>query len=286
MKKHNLRVLYLTMFLILIATITSISISANNDSIFPVSVTLDGKSVFTNPEQPAIIVNAVTYVPLRAYCALMGSFDLDWNHETRTATITAPGINITARAGEQFITVNDRYFYCPDGTFILDGTLYVPVRVISKAYGVEVGWSTNGSHGTVILSATGERAARADDIYDSEVLYWLSRIISAESRGESLDGQIAVGNVVLNRVRNDSFPNTVYDVVFDTKFGIQFTPIANGTIYDTPAESSVVAAKICLEGTTLSDSILYFLNISAASNLWVPNNRNFVMAIGVHSFYS
>lgn len=48
-------------------------------------------------------------------------------------------------------------------------------------------------------------------------LYWLSRIISAESRGESLKGQIAVGNVVLNRVEEDDFPDTIPAVIFDRK---------------------------------------------------------------------
>jgi N-acetylmuramoyl-L-alanine amidase len=45
-----------------------------------------------------------------------------------------------------------------------------------------------------------------DTWYDEEDLYWLSRIISAEARGESLEGQIAVGNVVLNRMKSDRWP--------------------------------------------------------------------------------
>ena len=131
-----------------------------------------------------------------------------------------------------------------------------------------------------------EMHSDAEDVYDADVLYWLSRIISAESRGESLIGQIAVGNVVLNRTRSTDFPNTVYDVIFDTKFGVQFTPILNGTIYDPPCESSVIAAKICLEGYSISDKIVYFLNEAISSNMWVTNNRPYVMTLGNHAFYS
>ena len=55
--------------------------------------------------------------------------------------------------------------------------------------------------------------------YNEDDVYWLSRIISAESRGEPLEGQIAVGNVVLNRVRSSAYPNTIYGVIFDRKHG-------------------------------------------------------------------
>lgn len=76
--------------------------------------------------------------------------------------------------------------------------------------------------------------------YNADDLYWLARIISAESRGESLDGKIAVGNVVLNRVASSDFPDTIYGVIFDDRWGGQFEPVRNGTIYQTPTEDSVL----------------------------------------------
>jgi len=75
-------------------------------------------------------------------------------------------------------------------------------------------------------------------------------------------------------------------VIFDRKYGVQFTPIANGTIYCAPDEDAVIAAKLCLEGYTLSEDILYFLNTSLATNFWVPQNRDYVMTISGHDFYS
>ena len=130
-----------------------------------------------------------------------------------------------------------------------------------------------------------KKMVKADSAYDYEDLYWLSRIISAEAKGEGFTGQIGVGTVVLNRVRSSQFPNTVKGVVFDKKYGTQFTPVANGTIYQTPTQSAVIAAKMCLDGYTLSNSVLYFLNPSIATSSWIQNNRKYAFRVGNHEFY-
>lgn len=254
-----------------------------------VDVMLEDSVMHFDGSDGAFLCDGVTYLPFRGFCAFFGDRELEWDGETRTATLHGVGLEISATVGEHYIVVNDRPFYCPSGVLLESGTLYVPLRALARAYGAEAAWHTDGARpagGYAKLSALGSRAEAASDVYDADVLYWLSRIISAESRGETLEGQIAVGNVVLNRMRSDDFPSTVYDVIFDRKFGVQFTPTSNGSIYDEPARISVIAAKICLEGYTLSDSILYFLNVSAASNLWVPSNRDHVMTIGCHDFYS
>ena len=126
---------------------------------------------------------------------------------------------------------------------------------------------------------------KADAAYDYEDLYWLARIISAEAKGESFTGQLGVGTVVLNRVRSREFPNTIKGVVFDQKYGTQFTPVANGTIYQAPTQSAIVAAKMCLDGYTLSGSVLYFLNPSIATSSWIQNNRKYAFRVGNHEFY-
>ena len=251
----------------------------------PVTVTIDGERTAWDSGSPRL-VEGITYVPLREFCSYMGEFEIAWSEESRSATVRSTGLLITAQEGLPYIIVNERVFFGGGRVFISNGVLYVPVRTVAKAYGTPVVWEVYDGKGQVNLSRIGVRAEHAESVYDSEVLYWLSRIISSESRGESLAGQIAVGNVVLNRVRSEQFPDSVYGVIFDTRYGVQFTPISNGTIYDTPAESSVIAAKICLEGYTLSDNIYYFLNKSVATSLWVHNNRPYVMTIGAHSFYS
>ena len=255
------------------------------ESYAPVALTIDGELTAWESGSPRLI-EGITYVPLREFCSYMGEFTISWSETDKSAQVKSAGLEITAQEGLPYIIVNERVFFGGGKVFIDRGVLYVPVRTVAKAYGTPLEWEVSDGRGRVALTRTGVRAEAADAVYDGEVLYWLSRIISAESRGESLTGQIAVGNVVLNRVRNEQFPNSVYDVIFDTRFGVQFTPIANGTIYNEPAESAVIAAKICLEGYTLSENIYYFLNKSAATNLWVPQNRPYVMTIGAHSFYS
>ena len=96
------------------------------------------------------------------------------------------------------------------------------------------------------VSVVGGASADTTETEGGDDLYWLSRIISAESRGEPLEGQIAVGNVVLNRVASADFPDTIYGVIFDDRWGGQFTPVRNGTIYQVPSARSVEAAGLSL----------------------------------------
>ncbi len=101
-----------------------------------------------------------------------------------------------------------------------------------------------------------------------------------------MKGKILVGNVVLNRVVSEEFPSTIYDVIFDCKYGVQFTPVANGTVYNEPNADSVAAAKICLDDYYISREALYFLNPRIATNFWIPQNCTFIMSVGGHDFYS
>jgi len=115
------------------------------------------------------------------------------------------------------------------------------------------------------------------------VVYWLSRIIYAESGNQSLDGKIAVGNVVLNRVASPRFPNTVYEVIFQRN---QFTPAMTGSINRTPSAESVIAAKLCLDGANTAGDALYFVNPNMSPYSWASRNRPYVATIGAHAFFA
>ena len=124
-----------------------------------------------------------------------------------------------------------------------------------------------------------------DAPYSADDLYWMAKIISAESRGEPLAGKIAVGTVVLNRVASPEFPDSIYGVIFDQKWGVQFQPVANGTIYHEPTDESILAAKMVLDGARIAGDSLYFLAPSLTNNHWIMENREYVTTIGVHWFY-
>ena len=233
----------------------------------------------------ATIIGSVTYVPLRAYCGELSECEISWDNELREAEVTSDGVVASARIGEPHIEANGRIIYSGNENMIIDGSTYIPIRSISKVLGASVDWDNETK--TAIVTRGAESFESADSFYDANDLYWLSKIINAESGGEPLEGKIAVGNVVLNRVGNSEFPDTVYDVIFDRKGGVQFTPVANGTIYNKASEESILAAKICLENYNLtSREILFFLNPETSVSAWIPNNRDFVMSIGRHDFYA
>jgi N-acetylmuramoyl-L-alanine amidase len=117
-------------------------------------------------------------------------------------------------------------------------------------------------------------------------LYWLSRIIEAEASGEPYLGKVAVGSVILNRVTSPDFPGTVKGVIFEYYKGIpQFSPVANGTIYNIPSQDSINAAMDAMGGARPVQSATYFFNPDISSSTWIANNKTYVARIGNHVFY-
>ena len=246
----------------------------------PVNVTLDGRAVLSGE---AVIINSTTYVPVRSFSELMGADSISWNAKTQTATVTKNGISAYITSGALYIGANGRYFFTVEKILNINDRLFVPIRAIARAFSVNVDWDNTTR--TVLLTSTGRTLASGDSYYDSTDLYWLSRIINAEAAGESLLGMIAVGNVVLNRRASNQYPNTVYGVVFDKNGGTQFSPVSMGTIYRTPSQASIIAAKICLDGYSVDNRILFFMNPRIATSNWISKNRPFAFSIGQHDFY-
>ncbi|MGI6141158.1 MAG: cell wall hydrolase [Caldicoprobacterales bacterium] len=121
---------------------------------------------------------------------------------------------------------------------------------------------------------------------DRDNIYWLARIIHAEAQGEPYLGQVAVGNVVMNRVASPNFPNTIYNVIFEYTNGVpQFSPVADGTIYNTPGASSMKAAQEAYWGSKPVGSSLFFFNPKKAAGSWIVRTKQYVTTIGNHAFY-
>ena len=247
-----------------------------------VSLYLDGRRVLAGQVAD---IGGVTYVPVQRFAELFGSFKVTYEQKTERVTISGKNLFVEVMVGDRYITVNERIFYTGDKVISLGGWIFVPLRSMAKAMNATL-TEKKGYYEAHLTSGDTTSIPWADDYYNATDLYWLSRIISAEARGEVFAGQIAVGNVVLNRVRSSSFPNTVKGVIFDTKYGTQFSPVASGTIYNTPTASAVRAAKICLEGYTLSTRMIYFYNPSIATSSWIGRTRPYIMTIGNHKFYA
>ena len=241
-------------------------------------LSVNGQNLWSQ-SQAHLVEGGTTYVSLRTVAqALAPNADVTW--EDGTAWVRGNGLTLSARPGEQWLMVNDRALYIPHQVRLEKGRTMVPVRVLAQALGGTVDWSWQA--GVTLTPGSGKPAPAS---YTEEDLYWMSRIISAESRGEPMLGKLAVGTVVLNRVASDEFPDTIHDVIFDRKWGVQFTPVANGSVYMEPTEESVLAAKLVLDGARAAEGSLYFLAPELTDNHWVMENQSYVTTIGCHWFY-
>lgn len=220
------------------------------------------------------LTDGVTYVPLRNLMDAFGGWEIYWDSQEKVAVAQSENLRLTADPDTDTITAGGRTY--SGNVFVERGRTYVPVRLVSNLCGGSAAWDRYLG-GAAVTSPDAE--------HDATDLYWLSRIISAESRGETLEGQIAVGNVVLNRVAAEEFPDSIPAVIFDRKHDIQFTPVANGTVFLTPTALSVEAAKRTLNGENTVGAALYFYAPALSQGVWINANRTYLMTIGCHRFY-
>lgn len=108
----------------------------------------------------------------------------------------------------------------------------------------------------------------------------LARLVYAESRGEPYSGQVAVASVVLNRVKNSSFPNSIAGVIYQKG---AFSVVNDGQINLTPNETAKNAARDAINGWDPSYGAIYYFNPNTATNAWIWS-RPVTVTIGSHRF--
>jgi N-acetylmuramoyl-L-alanine amidase len=112
----------------------------------------------------------------------------------------------------------------------------------------------------------------------------LARLVSAEAKGESYAGKVAVATVVLNRVNHPDFPNTVKDVIYQIDGGhYAFTPVQNGTIHGAADAESIRAVNEALAFRGQGNGSLYFYNPKTSTSQWIFS-REVTVRIGNHTF--
>lgn len=148
---------------------------------------------------------------------------------------------------------------------------YSAVRYFQRKNGLTV----DGIAGTQTLAAMGISSAPA-----SSDTYLLARVINGEARGESYVGKVAVGAVVLNRVRHASFPNSIAGVIYQRG---AFTAVDDGQIHAAMNSSSLHAARDALNGWDPSGGAIYYYNPAIATNQWI-RSRPVIARIGKHVF--
>ena len=144
------------------------------------------------------------------------------------------------------------------------------------------GLTVDGIAGPATLKAMGiySSSSSSSSTSNTSDLNLLSRIIYGEARGEPYAGQVAVGAVVLNRVKSSSFPNTISGVIYQSG---AFDAVRDGQINLSPDSTAKKAAQDALNGWDPSYGAIYYFNPSTATNKWIWS-RPMTVTIGRHRF--
>ncbi len=145
-----------------------------------------------------------------------------------------------------------------------------------KALGMNDSYNAlNGSSGSSGSGGTG-----GVNGYTSSDVYLMAKAIYAEGRGESYTGQVAIGAVIMNRVKSPQFPNTISGVIYQKG---AFTAVADGQINLEPNDTAYRAARDAMNGWDPTYGCLYYYNPAVATSSWIFT-RQTVTVIGKHVF--
>ena len=234
----------------------------------------------------AYVSGEAVFLPPEAVCAA-ARLSMSWSEDNGTLTLSVPGAVLTGHKDDGYFEADGRYIYAPDGWLVKGDVLYLPSDAVERLFGVKVSVSAKRDRlelSTDKLAVMSGGASYYELNYDAELLYWLPQVINAEAKFEPLAGQIGVGNVVMNRLSSPDFPDTIFEVIYDTEHTVQFEPISTGGIFQEPTEQATIAAYLCLEGYSTVGGSLYFVNPEFGSG-WFDSSLELVETIGHHNFY-
>ena len=132
----------------------------------------------------------------------------------------------------------------------------------------------------VLINLLPKNVEAASDSSSTSDLQLMARAINGEARGEPYEGQVAVGAVILNRVKSSQFPNTIAGVIYQKG---AFTAVSDGQINLTPNQTAYNAARDALNGWDPTGGAIYYFNPSTATNKWIWS-RPLIKTIGKHRF--
>ena len=144
------------------------------------------------------------------------------------------------------------------------------------------GLAADGIAGEQTLRKMGISSGAGQGGFSSSDVDLLAKIISAESRGEPYQGQVAVGAVILNRIEHPSFPNTLAGVIYQPG---AFSCLYDGGVNAPVADSAYRAARDAINGNDPSGGAVYYYNPAKSTNKWIFS-RPVITVIGSHRFCS
>lgn len=151
-----------------------------------------------------------------------------------------------------------------------------------KKFQQKNGLAVDGIAGTQTLKAMGitSNSSSSSSTNNSSNVNLLARAIYGEARGEPYTGQVAVGAVIMNRVKSSKFPNTISGVIYQSG---AFDAVSDGQVNMTPDATAKKAAQDALNGWDPSYGAIYYFNPSTATNKWIWS-RPLTVTIGKHRF--
>lgn len=161
----------------------------------------------------------------------------------------------------------------------VDGIYGAKTTAAVKYFQRTNGLTADGIAGAKTLTAMGISTSSSSTSSSSD-MYLLARCVYAEARGEPYTGMVAVAAVVLNRVKDSRFPNTISGVIYQS---YAFTCVSDGQINLTPNQTAISAAKDAMSGWDPTNGCVYYYNPSTATSAWIWS-RPIHLSIGSHNF--
>lgn len=181
--------------------------------------------------------------------------------------------------GQEVINIQTRLKNWGYYSGTVDGVFGSKTQSAVKSFQRKNGLTPDGIAGPATLAKIGLPTGQSSVTSSNDVTL-LAMVINGEARGESYEGQVAVGAVVLNRVRHSSFPNTIAGVIYQKG---AFTAVDDGQINVAIQESCFNAAKDALNGWDPSGGAIYYYNPATATSSWIWS-RPVIKSIGKHVF--
>lgn len=204
-----------------------------------------------------------------ALSALVPAGECSQDSNTQSGRSDSTSVSYTVKEGDTLYGIAQEY--------------QVAVRELMRANNL------NGSlirPGDILLvpekNPSSGRLSRGD--ISREELMLLARLIHAEARGESFEGQVAVGAVILNRLASPHFPKTIPEIIYQKSNRVyQFSPVGDGSINLEPDEKAIQAAIQALSGRDPTGGALFFYNPDISKDQWI-RTLPVVTRIGNHVF--
>ncbi|MBO4252274.1 MAG: spore cortex-lytic enzyme [Clostridia bacterium] len=166
-------------------------------------------------------------------------------------------------------------------TGAVDGIFGAKTKAAVQYFQRKNGLTADGIVGAKTLAALGmSSSSAATSSYSDSDVNLLARLIYGEARGESYVGQVAVGAVVMNRIKSSSFPNTMAGVIYQS---YAFTAVSDGQINLTPDATAKKAAQDAMNGWDPTYGAIYYYNPKTATSQWIFS-RQTTITIGNHVF--